>query len=802
VYQKLIDEIGEKRANSATFHRVDLHVHTCESEDYPRQTDKREKAPPLADQDRETDWSTYEAGFLAAARNATPPLSLIAITDHNKNRLASKISKACSDPVVLPGVELNIQCTEFQEETIHLVAIWDKGSGHELLDRVLHADDKLPAYDQRTVSCRSTTPIAAFIEGVHKKGGICIAAHVNSSSGAREYIRGESLALAERRKRIKELNERQAPTAEEEAQLSKLKQQQKAHENAIQERYLSIIANYNLDAVEIASPDERKHYEGYHTTELGMRAIPCVMSSDAHCLGDIGLPGSCTYLKMTHLGLRGVRDALADPQTRVRYDDQVSPSKYARIQGIRLVGAKGFFQNQVMGFSDNLTCLIGGRGTGKSALIDALRYAFKVPVEHLEDKQRNDVEDRQRATLQECEIDVLLKDADDNDLVLKARYSPDLDGSFQVLGVDGSVRPEVPGVSPKLRIELWGWGEIESATRSLEQQRVLLDRFTPQSAVAREAILAATRAVESNTREVVATVRSIVDLLPKISLLKEKEEELDRLDTPRMKEIYREFDAVEHTGAALGAVGAAIRDASQSFLTQQGDPHDIVATIDCQLREMRSSLTESGELPPWFDAFERALLRRSEKGQRRYQELVRVLNGMVRAVESLTKLLGSQRESVIQKLNEIQEGATEKQLRTDMGRRQTLASQVNDMRQTKREIDEKRARLSELLEQRWSELIPELDKARQKLFEVRETKAADISGRLKDLKAGLEVELSILHGADRTLFERRLGSPRWPREDGLLKGCGLHYRQRDLGHDRQAPHPNILCTGCVRITLC
>ena len=780
MYQQLIDEIGEKRANSATFYRVDLHVHTCESGDYPSQTDKREGAPPLTEQDSETDWPRYEVAFLEAIRNAKPAISLIAVTDHNRNRLASKISKVSSRPIVLPGVELNIQCTEFQEETIHLVAIWEKGSDHELLDRVLQAGDGLPEYDARAVDSRSTTPIPAFIDGVHQTGGICIAAHVNSTSGAREYMRGESLALAERRKRIKELEERKALTSEEGEQLAQLKQEHKAHEDAIQERYLSIVANYSIDAVEIASPDERKHYEGHHTTELGMRAIPCLMSSDAHCLGDVGLPGFCTYLKMTQLGLSGVRDALADPQTRVRYDDQVAPSKYTRIQGVRLGGAKGFFENQVMGFSDNLTCLIGGRGAGKSALIDALRYAFRVPVEHLEEKQRNDVENRQRATLEECEIDVLLKDADDNDLVLKARFSPDLDGSFQVLDVDGSVRPEVPGVSPKLRIELWGWGEIESATRSLGQQRDLLDRFAPDSAAAREAILIATRAVERNTGEVVATIHSIVDLLPKISLLEEKEEELKALDTPRMKEIYGAFDAVEHTAAALDAVSGAIGDASQQFLNQQGDDYDIVGTVRSRLEDMRSSITSSGDLPPWFDAFERSLLKRGVKGQQRYRELMGVLNGMRRAVQSVAKLLQSQRESVIQELNAIQEGATEEELCTDIGRRRTLASQVKDMRQTKRQIDESTEHLSGLIEQRWAELIPELDKAREGLFKVRQTKAQDINRRLRGLKAGLAVELSILHGADRTSFERRLGSPRWAKDDGILKGCGLQYLRRDL----------------------
>jgi len=503
MYSQLRDEIYSKLAKAAKFHRVDLHVHTCESvEDYPRQSDKRAKPPSLTEQDKERDWDTYQSYFLQAAKEAKPNLSLIAITDHNRNRLASIISKASSHPVVLPGVELNIQCSEFQEDTIHLVAIWDKDAGHELLDRVLHSDDKLPGYDKRTNKSYSTTPIGDFVEGVHQLGGICIAAHANSASGAREYIRGPSLALAERRKRIRELEARDTLTGEEKEHLTQLRGEQKEHEDTLQNRFLLIIAEYDIDAVEIAAPDERKHYEGLHTVELGIRPIPCVMSSDAHGLGDIGLPGHSTYLKMTDIALKGIKDAFADPQTRIRYDDEVAPSKYTRIQGIKFAGSKCFFRDQTMGFSDNLTCLIGGRGTGKSALIDALRYVFRLPLDHLEDKQRKDIKDRQIATLKDSEIHVLVKDPDDNELVLKARFSADVESSTKCFAIDGSVRPETPGVSPKLRIELWGWGEIESATRSLEQQRDLLDRFTPESGEAREKILTATRALENNTRDI------------------------------------------------------------------------------------------------------------------------------------------------------------------------------------------------------------------------------------------------------------------------------------------------------------
>jgi DNA repair ATPase RecN len=152
-------------------------------------------------------------------------------------------------------------------------------------------------------------------------------------------------------------------------------------------------------------------------------------------------------------------------------------------------------------------------------------------------------------------------------------------------------------VSPKLRIELWGWGEIESATRSVEQQGDLLDRFTPQSGQAREKIHGATRALESNTRDIVATVRSIQDVLPKVELLDEKEAELAALDTPGMQEICREFDAVEQSAAALETLSPAIAETRGDFLDEQQEPYDIKAEIVSQMQEMRDLLEASGEVP-------------------------------------------------------------------------------------------------------------------------------------------------------------------------------------------------------------
>ena len=71
-------------------------------------------------------------------------------------------------------------------------------------------------------------------------------------------------------------------------------------------------------------------------------------------------------------------EALKFPDLRVRFTTGLPTAKPPRLLGLRIVGHKGtdntFFDDTVLGFSDNLTCLIGPRGCGKSAMIDGLRY--------------------------------------------------------------------------------------------------------------------------------------------------------------------------------------------------------------------------------------------------------------------------------------------------------------------------------------------------------------------------------------------------------------------------------------------
>ncbi len=101
-----------------------------------------------------------------------------------------------------------------------------------------------------------------------------------------------------------------------------------------------------------------------------------VMASDAHSLNALGRnaqgANKLTRFKMETLTFDSLRIALQDCAARVRLEDLI-PLAIPHFVGIKLEG--GFLDGQVVHFSRNLSCIIGGRGAGKSTMLESIRLA-------------------------------------------------------------------------------------------------------------------------------------------------------------------------------------------------------------------------------------------------------------------------------------------------------------------------------------------------------------------------------------------------------------------------------------------
>ncbi|WP_407213835.1 TrlF family AAA-like ATPase [Enterobacter hormaechei] len=95
---------------------------------------------------------------------------------------------------------------------------------------------------------------------------------------------------------------------------------------------------------------------------------------DAKCIEDIGQGKAC-YLKLGELSFEAVKFALSDPASRVAMEPPKHQGSF--IRGIHFDG--GILDGKTLHFSPELNTLIGIRGSGKSSILEAVRYALDIP---------------------------------------------------------------------------------------------------------------------------------------------------------------------------------------------------------------------------------------------------------------------------------------------------------------------------------------------------------------------------------------------------------------------------------------
>ena len=105
-----------------------------------------------------------------------------------------------------------------------------------------------------------------------------------------------------------------------------------------------------------------------------------VLDNDAHDIDEIIY--NPIWIKCEKRSFSAIKEAFHNYQTSVLLSEPTSAKKY--IEGIYVAHRdKGFLSDKddgtapfVMRFSDELNCLIGGRGTGKSTVLEVLEYAL------------------------------------------------------------------------------------------------------------------------------------------------------------------------------------------------------------------------------------------------------------------------------------------------------------------------------------------------------------------------------------------------------------------------------------------
>jgi DNA repair ATPase RecN/histidinol phosphatase-like PHP family hydrolase len=150
-----------------------------------------------------------------------------------------------------------------------------------------------------------------------------------------------------------------------------------------------IFKHKNLLGLEICTKDNNALYTDLDTNPNRKRLIALyretcdynesynlakLLSSDAHDLNKLGINAEggkkLTRIKIDELNFHAFKVALISQESRVRLEDFI-PEQRPIIKSIHIDG--GLLDKVNIDLSPNLTCIIGGRGTGKSTLLEAIR---------------------------------------------------------------------------------------------------------------------------------------------------------------------------------------------------------------------------------------------------------------------------------------------------------------------------------------------------------------------------------------------------------------------------------------------
>ena len=351
----------------------------------------------------------------------------MAITDHYRVQESESLATMARDAgiEVFPGFEA------VTKDGVHFLCIFDLGKSPQELERVLgacgiHKDDEHLSTGQYDAT-------ELLREAMECWGAVCIAAHVTTKGGLLYKLSGQPRINAWASPHLIACSI-PGPIAETPDGLKQ------------------ILCNEN--------PEHRRE-----------RAVAVINALDVNDPDDLANPGTSCWIKMSEVSLEGLRQAFLDPISRIRLSTDPGLEDHAEFVAMTWEG--GFLDGTAIHFNENLNVLIGGRGTGKSTVIESLRSVLG--LEPLGDEAQKAHEGIVRHVLRSgTKISLLVRShrpAKSDYLIERTIPNPPI-----VRDENGGVLDILPSdVIPQ--IEVYGQHEISELTKSREKLTFLLERF-------------------------------------------------------------------------------------------------------------------------------------------------------------------------------------------------------------------------------------------------------------------------------------------------------------------------------------
>jgi DNA repair ATPase RecN len=513
----------------------------------------------------------------------------------------------------------------------------------------------------------------------------------------------------------------------------------------LNKKLVHIWQNSKLKAVQIPGPlDDLKNEEENkyriiisnkdpaYTRDL---PIGIINAKDVAKPNDLSNPKTSCLIKMTKPSFDSFKLAFQDAESRVRLNSDVQEKYYSCLENLKITG--GYLDGVEIGFSEHLNTVIGGRGTGKSTLIESLRYVLGLkPISKNAQKQHEDIisENVGKAKAR-IELKVRSSKMNGKRFTIARRYGENT-SIFDEEGNSSSFLPS--DILPK--IEIYGQNEILDIAQDKSSWRQLLSRFLESSQQNDdENIQLALKKLADNRQKLVEAQEKIAAIEDEVSRLPKLEEQVgifktlgleDKLEIVPLLETEKQLlrrgleEEIPNLESAFNSVSDSLPDTTfLSDITLDKLPH---ADILRKLKKELDGLHDSAKvlLIEWNKKYSNV--------QKEIEKIAQELNSCIKGEED--KL-----EDVFKSLS-ASEGKTGKQIGIEY---QGLLKEIERIRPKKTAIENHKKLVVELQKQRQA-ILDELSK-------IRTNRSSQFSRSLKKLNKRLEdkLHMEVVPEADR-----------------------------------------------------
>ena len=263
-------------------------------------------------------------------------------------------------------------------------------------------------------------------------------------------------------------------------------------------------------------------------------AVAIVNASDANGPEDLKKSSASCFIKMSEVSVEAFRQAFLDPESRIRLNSDPLAEPHAEFLSMSWEG--GFLGDTSVHFNGNFNALVGGRGTGKSTMIESIRYVLG--LEPLGEEARKAHEGMVKHVLRPgTKVSLLVRShhpSESRYVIERSVPNPPTvkNETGEVLTV--TPRDVMPGV------QVFGQHEISELAGSSEKLTLLVERFAERDPSLSGQKKELRMALERSRRRIVEVRREMEMLEERLAALPGLEETQKRFQQAGLEERLKE----------------------------------------------------------------------------------------------------------------------------------------------------------------------------------------------------------------------------------------------------------------------